>query len=357
MGLAKEDYHYTEIKQSININTHDIGEIKRLEFLYTDALIAYCLAIDRGETKNTRLSSDEISGKYADGDNDFIVRHLANIASLATATAFLASLEPTTKNYTLLKNEMKKQIGAGNQQLAKQLATSVNLYRWMYHFRNAKAIVVNIAAATLQYCIKDSVVLDMKVVVGKPTSPTPQIATYCSHIVLYPYWYVPRDIGNNELLPKCKRNLESGSLQGMQLVGKTGEVLELTDIDWEEMTAKNFPYTFRQATGCGNALGVIKFELTDSLWIYLHDTNGKSAFQAQNRFLSHGCIRLQKPLELGNLLLNNKIDPAFVKDCLTDQEPTTQKIDKPIPVFIVYMPVQVLADSITYFDDVYGLYK
>ena len=143
----------------------------------------------------------------------------------------------------------------------------------------------------------------------------------------------------------------------MQLVGSNGRVVDATGIDWAQINRSNFHYTFRQCTGCDNSLGVIKFNLTDPFDVYLHDTNVKLAFLKDMRFLSHGCIRVEKPLQLGNFLLQNKLDSNFLKACYKDQLPKPINLEKKVPVFVVYMPAVPDGDSVAYYKDVYHLFK
>ncbi|ANH80829.1 hypothetical protein A8C56_07405 [Niabella ginsenosidivorans] len=74
----------------------------------------------------------------------------------------------------------------------------------MHHFRFKKFIVVNIAAAELNYYDADSLQLNMRVVAGKSSTRTPRFTVYCDQIILYPYWNVPRSIAVNEILPFTK---------------------------------------------------------------------------------------------------------------------------------------------------------
>ena len=144
----------------------------------------------------------------------------------------------------------------------------------------------------------------------------------------------------------------------MQVVDNKGNILDAQKLDWPIFTKTNFPYRFRQSTGCDNALGVIKFNLTSPFDVYMHDTNLKSAFQSSYRYYSHGCIRLEKPIELGNFLLHGRLDPLFLQSCLKDQKPVTVKPDKPVPVFVVYgMAGFDAMNNVIYYKDIYRLMK
>ncbi|WP_262920123.1 L,D-transpeptidase family protein [Niabella hibiscisoli] len=143
----------------------------------------------------------------------------------------------------------------------------------------------------------------------------------------------------------------------MQVIDSKGRIIDPRSLDWGKFTKNNFPFRFRQSTGCDNALGVIKFNLTSSYNVYLHDTNLKSDFQARSRYFSHGCIRVQKPILLANSFLEKQLDEAFLKASIKGQQPIVNKVSWPVPVFVLYMMADVNVDgTITYFPDVYNLF-
>ena len=356
-GLEKEDYHYHEIINADSVSWSDSSARQHLDDVFTDALLSYCMDLYSGNENNNAILSDEISGKYRSKDLDKIIGGITAIRDLGDVNRFLNSLEPTHSDYLRLKLELRQKINSQNTNAAEQLAHSMNIYRWIHHFQLPHYIEINIPAAQLHYFRHDSLLLQMAVVAGKPATPTPLLGTWCNRVVLYPYWNVPTDIGNKELLTKCKKHPESPDLLEFQLVDKQGKVWEINEIDFHHFNEHNFPYTFRQTTGCENALGVIKFELTDSLSIYLHDTNFKNAFLSAHRYFSHGCVRLEHPLDLANYLTDNQIDSNLVLSCIKNQDPVTIRTSAQVPVFIVYNTAIPTEDSIQYLQDVYGMFR
>lgn len=231
------------------------------------------------------------------------------------------------------------------------------MQRWIHHFRFKKAIVVNVAATTLRYFEDDSLLLHMKIVAGKPATPTPRFAAYCNQVVFYPYWHVPRNIAVNEILPSCKKSRSTLSVLGLQVLDAHGHIVNPRTINWQALNRHNFPYTFRQSTGCDNALGVIKFNLTDPFNVYLHDTNLKSFFRSNYRFYSHGCMRIEKPVELANYLLVNTVDTTFLNACIKGQTPVVKTLDDSVPVFVIYSLADVNTEgAVVYYADVYHLF-
>lgn len=355
LGLNKEKYHYSEV--NARSNPIDTAALRRLDMICTDALIAYAKDVYQGVDIMKWIKNDEVSAKSKVADNDFLLNKIAGIKTASDLVTAISSLEPNENEYLLLKNELIKNKAEQKIQKTNELISCLNLYRWIHHFHFDKYIVVNIPAATLRYFEKDSLKLESKVVVGKIATKSPRFSTWCYQVILYPYWNVPRDIGLKELLPHFKRSPAAMDRMNMQLTTSNGKVIDHRGINWSQYNRSNFPYTFRQCTGCDNSLGVIKFNLSDPFDVYLHDTNFKVAFLKDTRFLSHGCIRVEKPIQLGNYLLGDKLDSNFLKACYKDQLPKVINLDKKVPVFVVYMPAEPRADSVYYYKDIYRLFK
>jgi L,D-transpeptidase YcbB len=239
-----------------------------------------------------------------------------------------------------------------------QLKLAVNYYRWLYCLTREQAvIVVNIPAAYLKVYDPAGVKLEMKVIVGKPPTPTPTLSSRVSEVVLYPYWTVPHSIATKELLPAIKRNPGYVNANNYQVVNKQGKVVNPYKISWHSLSASNFPYTIRQSTGCDNALGLIKLNFYNPFSVYLHDTPGKNLFTLNKRYFSHGCMRMEKPMELGYLALKNNfiaIDTLTEKGCLLQQSPIVVPADEKMPVIVWYNPVGIdTTGRVIYYEDIY----
>ena len=255
-----------------------------------------------------------------------------------------------------MRNELRIHSDSLTSFQKRQLITSLNFVRWIYHFHFEKYIVVNIASAYLRYYEYDSIKLRMKVVVGKPSAKTPRFAAHCDQVILYPYWNVPASITLKEILPKFKKNPDYVDDLNMAVIDAKGNIVDHHKLNWKKYNSGNFPFRLRQSTGCDNSLGVIKFNLTSPYSVYLHDTNYKAAFLLASRYLSHGCIRIEKPVELANYILPKKIESKFLEDCLKGQVPVTLSLAYAVPVFIVYQTATAdLNNQVKYYKDVYGL--
>lgn len=324
---------------------------------FTESFIDFIRDVYNGADINRQISNDEVSGKYNASADSFILSWLCGLNSYTDIRSYLRALEPGDSVYSIIKQELRLQLDSGNTAKVKSLSLYINAYRWIKHFHFGKYIVANIPAAYLSAYNNGRLELGMKIVVGKPTTRTPRFATWCDKVILYPYWNVPRSIAVKELLPVFKRSPERVTRMNMQIIGRNGKQVDPHTLNWASFTRSNFPYTIRQCTGCDNSLGVVKFNLTDPFDVYMHDTNFKIAFGSAKRYYSHGCIRVEQPIELGNYLLDNKIDSNFLKACLKGQQPVVNDIIQPVPVFVVYLTADVVNGMVEYYKDIYHLYS
>ena len=241
----------------------------------------------------------------------------------------------------------------------KQLNIAINYYRWLYCLaQNQSVIVVNIPAAYLKVYRNDKVMLEMRMILGKPSTPTPTLASTVTEVILYPYWHVPYSIATKELLPAIKKNPGYIDAGNYQVLNKSGKIMDPYAINWQALSAKYFPYTIRQSTGCDNALGLLKLNFYNPFGVYLHDTPNKTLFMFGNRYYSHGCMRMEEPMKLGHLILKNNsiaIDTLEQKGCLRNQSPITVKANDRMPVVAWYNPAGVDSTGrVLFYEDVYG---
>jgi L,D-transpeptidase YcbB len=243
-----------------------------------------------------------------------------------------------------------------------QLTISLNYYRWLPGFiQNQSVIVVNIPAAYLKVYQKNKILLEMRMIVGKKVTPTPTLASTVDEVILYPYWHVPYSIATKELLPHIKRNPGYIDANNYQVLNSSGKIMDPYAINWIALSASYFPYLIRQSTGCDNALGLLKLNFYSPSGVYLHDTPNKSLFLLHKRFFSHGCMRMEKPMEMGHLVLKNNqiaIDTLEQKGCLRNQKPIFVPANEHMPVIVWYNPAGIdAAGRVVFFEDVYGKFE
>lgn len=233
---------------------------------------------------------------------------------------------------------------AANQKKAKPnndkiqlLQKAANNYRWLSAIKkNNRVIVVNIPSAQLKAYDSNALKLSMRVIVGKPRTHTNTLSSEINRIVLNPYWNVPRSIIKKEMYPKFIADKTYFARNGYTVIDKNNKAIDPTTIDVNSVSPTNFPFSVRQGTGSDNSLGLLKVEFESPSAIYLHDTPNKKLFSSENRFYSHGCIRMEKPIEIGKWLLQNN---RVAIDTFDFKKP--KKYNKPRPVAVT-IPTQVI---------------
>lgn len=236
-----------------------------------------------------------------------------------------------------------QKVSKKNQSKINLLMRAANDYRWLNAVRSQQRIVlVNIPSAQLKVYEGSAVTLQMKIILGKLSTPTKTLSTYINQVTINPYWTVPKSIIVNEMVPKIQKDIQYLSNNRLAVLNENYKVMDPHQINWATIDLENFPYIIRQATGCENALGILKLEFENPFSMYLHDTPEKQLFKNKNRFLSHGCMRMEKPIEMGRLLLSNNlnaIDTLDLTKCDLNQKPVFLPVSIKTPLIVWYSQV------------------
>jgi murein L,D-transpeptidase YcbB/YkuD len=219
-------------------------------------------------------------------------------------------------------------------------------------------VLVNLADFDLRVVEGGHDTLRMRVVIGDPETITPVFSDKISYIEINPYWNVPRSIAVKEKLPILRRNPGALSAQNIRLLAPGGEEIDPATVNWSAVNANNFNYRLRQDPGTRNALGRIKFMFPNPYGVYLHDTPSRKLFRRQVRTFSHGCIRIEKPIELATFLLRG--DPGWgrvrIERTIARGKNRAVVLKDPMPVHLVYLTAWVDRDGKMQFrDDHYNL--
>jgi murein L,D-transpeptidase YcbB/YkuD len=214
---------------------------------------------------------------------------------------------------------------------AAQIRANLERWRWAPRDEPATRIEVNSAAQTFDLWLDGQPAMHMLTTAGKPGDETPILASKIHTVVFNPTWNVPPEIAQNELYPKGEGYLEAHNFtqDGDRLV---------------------------QQPGPDNALGQVKFLFDNPYSVYLHDTPAKAAFNQSQRSVSHGCVRLQKALDLARLLMSriDGWDPSKVDEVLASRGTQSVPLKQPVPVRIFYWTAWVSGDQVSFRDDIYG---
>ena len=198
--------------------------------------------------------------------------------------------------------------------------------------------------------------VEMRVVVGSRNDPTPSFNDEIEYLVFNPYWYVPRRIALEELVPKAAENQGYLTRQNYEVLSQWNPVDESL-IDWAAIDSGNFDYRIRQQPGPGNALGAVKFLFPNSMNIYMHDSPARSLYDRPVRAFSHGCIRLENPAALAEALLSRQgeWDADRVEHLMSPGSRRQINLKQSVPVYLTYITAKVTdSGELALFDDIYG---
>src|SRR5262249_34634515 len=154
-------------------------------------------------------------------------------------------------------------------------------------------------------------------------------------------WPVPAGILSKDVLAAVKRDPGYLEKKRLDVIDRGGKKVDASGIDWAAQTAGSFPYMLRQEPGPENALGRVKILFPNPYFVYLHDTPSRELFEKEERAFSSGCMRVERPLELAGLILN---DPENWSASAIDQAvqagaTRTVRLARKLPVLIMYWTI------------------
>ncbi len=285
------------------------------------------------------------------------------LATAVKAVQVQAGMEPTgiinaaTRNAL---NGVERPTSAGNVQ---RLIVNMERWRWMPENLGEFYVWDSVPEQMTSVYDKGKQVLLEKIVVGKSSSPTPIFSSDMQFVIFHPSWGVPPGIKTYELAPALRSAgggwfFSSGAssvLKAYNLrVSRGGQPVDPDSINWSNVDIHSFD--FQQPPGPTNVLGIVKFRFPNKHDVYMHDTPERNLFGGAIRAFSHGCMRVQNPIKLAEVLL------AHDKGLSTDQVQEYVrrggeiKLTTPIPVHVTYFTAVVDdAGKTHYRPDIYAL--
>ncbi len=234
--------------------------------------------------------------------------------------------------------------------------------RWLPRDLGDRHIRVNIPDFTLSLFQDQAPLFTTRAIVGKQERPTPIFSGKISAMVVNPYWNVPQKLAREDLLPKVRSNptyLHERQFTVYENWVPGAPPLDFQTLDWDSIKPWDMAYKFQQNPGPQNPLGQVKFMFTNPFSVYLHDTNHPEAFRQNQRTLSSGCVRVEDPIQLAHLLMETSSEfpeksPPLVT-LLQSQENRRLKLDRPVPVHLMYLTCWVdESGDLNFREDVYG---
>lgn len=367
-GLFSDDYHIRKIDALIgdlHTPTSVAQKLSELDILMTDALLGMGYHLRHGRIQKDSLFRFERLPLV----DTLMINSLNEAINENAITQGIAAQEPAHEGYQILKRELQNTIDSLSivsdslsqrlQDKVRQLTINLEQLRWDEDDLPGRYILVNIPSYKLGIVENDSLVFESNVVVGSTSSKTPLLDGLIKSFVVYPAWNVPRKIAAEELLPKIKGDSAYLASNRYRIFDVEGNAIHPDSVKWHTYSANNFPFTLQQSEGDHNALGVIKFVFENPYDVYLHDTNAKRFFEKEYRALSHGCVRVEKAVEMAKfLLLGNPNCSSNDLDRYLAKGGQRQVCLEPIDLRIRYYTCEARSNGSVYFHpDVYGVDK
>lgn len=242
------------------------------------------------------------------------------------------------------------------QQRIDQIRINMDRIRWVQEDVSENFLVVNIAGFELYYIKNEELVWQTEVMAGTVAHETPMFRATIKYLVFNPTWTVPRSIIGRSLYGKFSANPDYISQHNYKLYDSAGTEVLPAQLDWSSLSSTRFPYRVVQQPGPGNALGRVKFMFPNKHAIYLHDTPHRELFKRSARAFSAGCIRVQQPLQLAELLL---ADPDLwqheqIESVVESKELKTVRLANPVDVLLMYWTASPTASGrIKFHPDIY----
>ncbi len=335
-GIDPEVFHYEKLKLALealsNNEFKSIAEVypvvAKLELSAAESLIRYNNVISYGIVNpRTLFSRYYIPVSRPDS--------LKITAVLATndLQKLLKDIQPASENYRQLQRAMLAEGQKPNPdaQALKILNVNLERLRWKLPDLGEEYVEVNIPDFSLTWFNNGDTLSHMKVCVGavrednytekyqvyrksgdlddKPKNhETPLLYSKLNGIQVNPIWNIPVSIARSEIYWQAARDPYYLSNNNIKVYYKGQRVADPDTIQWNKYPREKLPFQFKQGSGDGNALGKFKFIFDNGSSIYLHDTNNKSGFALRNRAISHGCVRVERPLEFAQNMVKDKYE-------------------------------------------------
>ncbi len=312
-GLFPNDYNPEGVNAAIVQHDQIL-----LDKVATDSFLLLATHLRDGRTPNAARKQWFMVDSDADGTP--LIPLLDYALTSNDIPAVLAALDPVHPTFALLKSALAT---AKTPAEANAIRVNMERWRWMPRDLGERYVVSNVPEYLTRVVHGGVVIATHKAVVGKKSTPTPQLNPMATGVIVNPTWTLPRSIIAEGIGATIANNPASARRQGYTWTG----------------SGKNLSVV--QKAGPNNALGVMKMEMLNEHAIYLHDTPSKNAFNADVRAFSHGCIRTEKALHFSGLMavMFAGRSPEEFGAVVASGETTRFGFDDPFPVYVAYWTV------------------
>lgn len=244
----------------------------------------------------------------------------------------------------------------------RQIELNLDRYRWLPDEFEGRYVLVNIPDYQLYAYDGGREAFQQRVIVGDEyRNATPVFADSMTYLVFRPEWNVPSSILVNEMLPNLREDIYDLARHDFEVVDTEGDSLvrDPSSIDWDDVDTSDLRYRVRQKPGLANSLGLLKFMFPNRFNVYLHDTPARELFDQPVRTLSHGCVRVEDPVQLADFVLDGQAgwDEGKIREAMGDSTVArgrTVPLERPVPVYLLYLTAFMREGELHFRNDPYG---
>ncbi len=237
-----------------------------------------------------------------------------------------------------------------------QLRLSLERMRWVGASMTDDMIAVNIAGFRVFYFARGQLIWSSRAMVGREYRQTPVFRGDIAYLEFNPTWTIPPGILRNDTLPAIKRDPNYLAANNIRVIDRDGAYVDPATVDWNQYT-RGVPYTLRQDPGPNNALGTVKFIFPNEHFVFLHDTPNRALFSQADRAFSSGCIRVESPLELAELVLGepDRYSVTALQSIVDSRQTRRLRPERNVRVLLLYLTASIAPDGgVRFYNDIYG---
>ncbi|WP_027921628.1 murein L,D-transpeptidase [Pseudomonas sp. URMO17WK12:I12] len=234
-----------------------------------------------------------------------------------------------------------------------QVRVNMERARWLLYKLQGTFVIVDIAGYKVAMYRDGRPIWRSRVQVGKTARNTPIFQAQITYITFNPTWTVPPTILKEDVIPKIQANPGYLASNRIRVLDRAGNVLDPSTVDWSNARG----LTLRQDAGPDSSLGQVVIRFPNDYAIYLHDTPHRELFAKTVRATSSGCIRVENPLQLVELLFNDPVkwNSAGIQKQLANGKTENIRLPVKVPVLLAYWTVDLESDGrVAFKPDVYG---
>lgn len=277
---------------------------QRFGFVNPDYVLNHYDARDRDSTGQVLAYRHLFDVGMDHPDNSYVRRALRRVTPDSLGT-YLRQVETSNAFYFRLMDMLAK---APSEAQRRRILINMERCRWREALKpedGEKYIIVNVPAFHL-WGVSPDTVIDMRVACGAIRTKTPLLSSRITHMEVNPEWIIPMSIVNDDVAHHAGDSSYFARHRYYIADRKSGKHLSPKSVTPSML--RSGQYRVAQLGGAGNSLGRIIFRFPNNFSVFLHDTSSPGAFGRDNRGVSHGCVRVQRPFDLAAFVLDKDTD-------------------------------------------------